>query len=221
MLQIKRLNTALVAALLVLVAVPSFGAEDTKKARKNDVATEYQLKDNGDLFRVVSGHKCQVTTKVLDFKVSQHPNDVAMIYFVRDENTPNLYVLHNAETTGNCPKTSKKLIESDLAKKNGEYRYNVVSNTDTTIVNVSLARNGDFKAFDDKALVLSQRNVADYVLHNSFGVRGAAFSSYVLFALNDGGFVLKVKGQTPAASNWDLSERYSNLQEFKTKYKIQ
>ncbi len=217
MLPVKR---SLLAALLVLVAVPSFGKEVIKQARANDVASEYQLKDNGDLFRVVNGRKCQVTNNVLEFKISQHAQDTAMIYFIKDENTPNLYVLHNAERTGNCPKANKTLRQTDIDKKNGDYRYIVVSNPDSTFASAVLSRNGDFSVWSDTTREFLMHNVAEFVKHNQFGVRGAPFSSYVLFALNDNGYVLKVKGSGIAASSFDFSERYADLKEFKSKYKI-
>lgn len=219
MLQVtRRWNTALTTALLFLVAVPAFAKELTKQARSNDIASEYQLKDNGDLFRLVAGLKCQITTSVEDFKVSQHPKDAAMIYYVKGGN---LYVLHNAKLTGDCPKASKKMIMANLAKKHGDYRYNVVPSVDTTIVNVALSQTGHFYAWDNTATVLSQHNVADYSLHGQFGVKGAAFSSYALFAISELGFVLKVKGLSPEDSKWDYSDRYSDLKEFKTKNHIQ
>jgi hypothetical protein len=221
MFSFQRFQSALVAVLFLVVAAPSFAKDVTKQARSNDVASEYLLKDNGDLFRVIRGRKCQVTTNVVDFKVSQHPNDVAMIYYVRDENTPNLYVLHETDRFGDCPKTSKKLILADLMKKSGDYKFSVVSNTNTTIVNVALSRRGDFIAWDNTNSVLSAENVEDYTMHQKFGVSGAPFSSYVLFAINHRGQVLKVKGNAPRGSKWDTSETFNSLKEFKQKYNIQ
>ena len=72
-----------------------------------------------------------------------------------------------------------------------------------------------------QSAILTGKFVSDYVMHQKYGVRGASFSSYVLFAINDGGFVLKVKGEKPLDSKWDNSERYFDLTEFKNKYKIQ
>lgn len=130
-------------------------------------------------------------------------------------------MLHNAEPSGNCPKTSRKLILSDVARKSGDWRYSVVSNTNTTIVNVALSRNGDFHAWDNARVVLTARDVQDYSMHQKYGVSGAPFSTYVLFALNDAGFVLKVKGQDPGSSKWDTSRRYNSLSEFKRANDIQ
>ncbi len=213
----NRFNTALVAAFLVVVA-PAFGKDVTKQARSNDVASQYTLDDRGNFFRQVGRNKCQITNDVEDFKVSQHPNDVAMVYFIKKRD---LYVLHNTVRTGNCPKASTKVLQNNIAKKHGDYRYSVVSNTDTTIVNVALGENGRFTAWDDTKLVLDQSRVADYTMHGKFGVKGAPFSSYALFLINETGNVLKVKGNNPAGSLWDTSERFLDLAEFKAKYKIQ
>ncbi len=224
--QMRKTTAALSVAMLVLVASSAFGKineRDIKreaKARKSDIATKYVLLKNGDLFREVNGKDCQITTNVLDFSVSSHPQDVAVIYFIRDENTPNLYVGHNNDRNGDCPKASTKRILSDIKKTHGEYDYSVVPNTNTTIVNVALTRGGDFVAWENNRAVLSLRNVKDYSMHQKYGVKGAPFSSYVAFVLRDDGWVMKVKGEEPSESKWDTSQKYDSLKDFKSENKI-
>ena len=218
-----------IAFMLVLaVFSTSAMADKTRNARSGDVASQYTLETDGDFFRTVNGNKCQITNKVEDFKISMHPSDKAVVYFIREESnssssyeTYNLYVLHNASRTGQCPKASKKKIVSDVAYVDGKFKYNVVSNTNTTIVNVALNANGQFTAWDNNQVVLTQNNVEDYTLHNKFGVSGAPFSSYVVFAINDDGYVLKVKGKTPSSSKWDRGTQYSDLADFKRSNRIQ
>jgi hypothetical protein len=53
----------------------------TDQGRRNsgmEIADSYTLMPNGDFFREVNGLKCQVTSKVEDFKVSSHPRDAAL-----------------------------------------------------------------------------------------------------------------------------------------------
>jgi len=191
-----------------------------KKARKNDVAEDYTLNANGDLFRTVNGNKCQITNQVLDMKVSSHPDDVAMLYFIKDEGKPNLYVLHNIkDAAASCPKTSKKKIQDDIEMDGRKYKYSVVSTTDTSIVNVGLSKNGLFLAFDKDKAVVNEKNVVDYMMHPKYNVKGQPFSSYVTFLINRAGNIFKVKGKTPADSKWDQS-KHKDINAFMVKEKV-
>lgn len=131
-----KIQVRLIALLVAFTGISAFAKDDiVKRARNNDVASEYILKANGDLFRIVSGNKCQVTNGVEDMKISAHPNDTAMMYFIKEGD---LYILKNAETHGQCPKADKKVLMPNVARSGSNYKYNVVSNTNTRVVNVAL-----------------------------------------------------------------------------------
>lgn len=192
-------------------------ADQTKKARSNDLASEYILKDNGDLFRIIksNGNKCQITNRVQDFKVSQHPRDAAMIYFIKNGD---LYVLNNNwQSRKPCPEAITKSIMSGVKKIDGKYKYTVVSNTDTEIVNLALddSFSRQFVAWDNKKVVFKSGNVVDYQNHGKYGVRGAPFSSYVAFALTRDRCIIKVKGKDPENSKADCSRYFDSIREFK------
>lgn len=184
--------------------------DQEKNARSNDVASRYVLEDNGNFFRYVGRNKCQITNRVDSFKVSQHKNDAAMVYFKRNGD---LYVLHNASRSGNCPKASKKVIMNDVAK------YNVVSSTKTTIVNLAVSRFGNFTAWDNNRALISKRGVKAYSMNNCYGT-GRSFSSYVAFAINSAGHIFKVKGKSPSSSKWDTSRRYNSVSDFVRKNNV-
>ena len=149
-----------------------------KHARKNDVATDYILKPNGDLFRTVKGHPCQITTKVLEMKVSGHPDDVAMLYYIKDDKgSNNLYVLLNAESTGQCPKATTNSIMSGVKKIKGKFKYTVVPTIHTTIVNMALSERGSFRAWEKNSVVVSEEDVQDFTMHQNFNVKGRPFST--------------------------------------------
>ncbi len=179
----------------------TIASSSKKNARKNDIASSYEL-TNGNFYRYVKGNKCQITNNVTSFKVSQHPNDAAVAYFVRDGD---LYVLHNASSSGDCPKTSRKNIMNDVKK------YSVIPSTKSTIVNVALKSSGYFNGWDNKNTVLSLIGVADYHVSHCFGSR-KSFSTYILFAINHLGTVTKVKndGSYKTHNGW-----YNSLDEFK------
>ncbi|MEW6056826.1 MAG: hypothetical protein AB1540_09440 [Bdellovibrionota bacterium] len=204
------LSTALAFAL-PLSAVAYDSIKEEKRARSNDVADRYILERDGDFFREVRGKPCQITNNVDDFKVSQHRNDAAMVYFIKDGD---LYVLHNAESSGQCPKASKKVIMPNVKK------YNVVSNTNTTIVNTALDRSGTFIAWDNTRDVLTVRGVDEYKLNQCFGT-GRSFSSYVAFLLSRSGDIYKVKGNEPEKSKWDNSrDSYNTLNQFEDRQRV-
>jgi hypothetical protein len=196
------------------LAGPS-GVKASKQARPGDVASRYVLERDGDLFRLVNGRKCQVTNDVVDFKVSQHPSDLAVIYYIRQEGPrANLYVLHNTDRRGDCPKAKKLEIMADVARDRGKYRYNVVSSTDSTAVSMALSRRGVFKVWSRDDTLIEKRRIKDYRLHDKYGKRGAPFSRYVAFALDRRGQLFKVDGKRPRTSSYDRSQRYRRLDDF-------
>jgi hypothetical protein len=199
---------------IATAAVMGTAFAETKQARDGDIASSYTLNKDGSFFRTtLAGTKCEVTNNITDFKVSQHPNDLAMAYFVKDGD---LYVLNNVKAVqdfvkiafGECPKTTKKLIVSSVDK------YTVVSNQNTTVVNLTLATNGEFKAWDNNKAILTLSHINEYVNNECYGSKKASFSSYVAFAIDKNGFVYKIKGEKTESSK--VSEKsYDSLKEFK------
>ncbi|MCM0606244.1 MAG: hypothetical protein KA715_09150 [Xanthomonadaceae bacterium] len=213
-------QTKLLVLLVALTTVSAFAKDDiVKNARKGDVASQYILDPSGNLFRTVGNNKCQITNNVEDIKISAHPQDKAMIYFIKNSD---LYVLHNADRTGQCPKASTKVITSNVAhsynkktKENSNYRYNVVSNTKTLVVNVVLDSYGNLEVWGDVKKLGYQDGIVDYSMYNYYNVKGKPFSSYVLFALMNNGCILKVDGDNVAQSKTDCERKWSSIKEFK------
>jgi hypothetical protein len=204
------LNKSVLAAALALsfaVAPVSFAKEVSKKARANDIASEYVLTNDATLYRVVDGRRCDITTNVDSFKISQHPNDAAMIYYVKDGD---LYVLGASAYSSHCPKANTRMIMANVKK------YTVTSNPHTTVVNMALSRSGALKAWDNTNIVLSVSGVDEYQMNQNFGAEGKAFSSYVAFAHTArGGYIMKIKGRNPEGSKWDSSRYYTSVSDFK------
>lgn len=221
-----KLTKALATAALALTVFAGFSstaqAEDVvKQARSNDVASEYVLEDDGDFYRKVGVHTCQITTGVEEFKISRHPNDSAMVYFMKGGD---LWVLHNAEIPGHgqCPKASKKMILPDIAKAYSKMRYTLVNTIKTTIVNAAMStqQNGLFVAWDNTHAVFQANNVADYLMNTCYGTKGKVYNTYVAFVLTDDNKVIKVKGKSPEKSVVDNNKTYESLQEFKAANKV-
>ncbi|MDD4972725.1 MAG: hypothetical protein PHY93_00160 [Bacteriovorax sp.] len=189
-----------------------------KQARRNDIATEYSL-DGNTFSRKIGKANCQITNNVDEFKISQHPSDNAMAYFVKDGD---LYVLHNLQTfgdvvnvsNGDCPKTSKKLIVEDIDK------YTVVSNINTNVVNLTLSKSGRFLAWDNDKAILTAEHIANYVNNECYGAKDElSFKSYVAFAIDTNGYVYKIKGEHAEDSKVS-PEKYDDLKEFKKKNQV-
>ena len=208
----------LVTGLLSLTTVSAFSMDAvkpaSKAARSNDVASKYVLSASGKFSRIMkkSGLKCDITTNVSEFSVSGHKADLAMAYFKKEGN---LHVLNNARgDMSQCPKTTQVMIVTAVKK------YTVVSNTsdDSVIVNLTLDKAGNFKAWDNERAVLAVRNVKDYVNNTCFGKKGASFSSYTAFALKYDGSVVKVKGGEVERTT--DSAYYTSLQDFKAANRV-
>lgn len=203
----------IVAGLLTLTTVSAF-ATTVKNARSNDVASKYILDDSGKLSRIMkgSGLKCDITTKVANFTVSAHKNDVAMIYFKKNGN---LHILTNARgDLSQCPKANQGLLVAGIKK------YTVVSNTssESLVVNMTLDNGGNFKAWDNTHSLFTVKGVREYVNNSCFGQRGASFSSFTAFALKFDGSVVKIKGglvEAKADNNY-----YASLQDFKASNRV-
>ena len=194
--------------------------KECKEARKSDTADRYMLGHDGTLYRRINGANCAVTSGVKDFKISQHPNDVAVIYYRKNGD---LYMVNKDKerrTRGQCPSAegnTKKLMSN--VKK-----YTVTSNTDTTIVNAALSKSGQFSAWDNVQVVYSDINVDDFTMNSCFGAKGKSFSSYVLFTLDRYNNISKVKVNKEYKYLRDDSkvnrERFDSISDFKDRNKV-
>ena len=174
----------------IMTAVSLFASQGayakTKQARPNDVADSYVL-TSGNLFRMVKGNKCQITNNVKDFKVSQHPNDLAMIYF---EKGGDLYMLRNAaDLSGNCPKAEKKVLVKSIKK------YSVIPSTKSIIVNITLSNSGLLQAWDNNKVISTQSNVAEYKVNNTFGKAGDVDADTIAFIRDNQQNAYKINGK--------------------------
>jgi hypothetical protein len=188
---------------------------ECKNARTSDPADQYLLENDGDLFRAIGNQLCQITSGVTEFKISQHRDDAAVLYYLKDND---LYVVHPQATTGgNCPPVSKKKIMDDVDK------YSVVSNTNSTIVNVALNKSGRLVAWDNTHPVYEDTGVSEYLMNQCFGTRGKSFSSYVLFSIDRSGVVTKVKVEDGASrynQSRDTNANYRSIQDFKERENV-
>lgn len=223
-----QLRSLVLASLSIFAASDAFAAiKEWKYARANDIASKYELETDGDFYRIVDGKRCQITNNVQDFKISSHPNDAAVAYYIQ---SGDLYYLKNSDSTSrNCPRADRDRLMEDVKKIDGEYKYSVVPNTKTVIVNMALSRSGTFSAWPNSGRpvltagngIFRHRAIVDYTVNNqNFGVAGKPFSSYVAFALDNAGCILKVKGVDTASSNWDNDCGYDTIAEFKNKHNI-
>lgn len=183
-----------------------------------EIADSYTLMPSGDFFRDVNGIKCQITAKVDDFKVSQHPKDAALVYFIKGGD---LWVVKPSPEPafGNCPQTAAKVIMSSVARSGSNYDYWVTSDIHTTVVNSARDVSGMFRAWDNEYPVYSSGSrVVDVDMNQCFGVDGKSFNTYVAFLLTRSNTVIKVKGDPSDRdfSNEDFGA-YSSLNQFRSK----
>lgn len=186
--------------------------KECKNARRNDYASQYLLDRAGNFYRLVNNRKCQVTANVVDFKISQHPSDAAVVYYKTTKNE--LFVVHNQSTQlGDCPPVSKKSIMTAVKE------FSVVPSQKTTIVNAALSTGGQFTAWDSVNSVYRDFNITDYQMNQCYGVSGKSFSSVVLFTIDRSGAVTKVRMQSNGLyikdSSNTTSRSYASLQDFK------
>ncbi len=158
-----------------------------------------------------SGHSINptlVNRDVLDFKISQHPNDRALVYFVKDEyGIANLWELSSI--------TNKtQFLTRDIKKINGHFKYDVIPSTDTTIVMVSLSNNGSLRAWDNDGEIEKWLLIEDYRLNPNFGKAGMPFSSYAVFAIDKAGYVIKIKGKDFQNSKAETTKKFNSIDEF-------
>jgi hypothetical protein len=207
---------------------PALASEQSKKARNGDLATSYELDldKDGTLTRLINGRRCTVTNKVQDFKISEHPNDTAMIYFVKqnkESGRDDLWILKNSESKpdGNCPKASSVRIMPNL-KRNGEFKYKVVSSTNTKIVNLALSNNGNLVAWGNDEKLFEVQNISDFSMNQCNDRKGYAFQKYVAFGKDRfSGRILKIDGDRPQGPQFTPEgESYMDIKDFKKKQRV-
>jgi hypothetical protein len=173
----------------------------------------YIMHKSGKFFRfVVNGvttTKCQITTDVAHFKISQHQKDVAILYFLKKRFVPkvgtsaartaqDLWILRaDTSTSQPCPAVNSGVIMSDLFleqnsdvnAKVGRYTVtpNAAENLNTKVVNMALGfpiqGTSELRGWDDRFLTVSEQGIKEYVMNTCYGVSAKAFRRYVAFAL--------------------------------------
>ncbi len=194
------------AFALVLSSLSTF-AEVVKEARQNDVASKYILDDAGNFFRIVRGNKCQITNAVEDFKISQHPGDVAMVYFKRQGD---LYLLknHDGDRLAQCPKANKSVLVKSIKK------YSVVPDTSSLVVNYTLDNAGKLVGYTNTAVFNTVTGVRDYSHNECYGQAGRSFSTIAVFGIQFNGTIVKMRAKTKEV-DFDRELNYSSIADFK------
>ena len=193
--------------------------KECKEARKNDTADRYMLGHDGTLYRRINQVTCAVTSGVQSFKISQHPKDVAVIYYKKNND---LYLVNKDKEVrgrGQCPSAegnTKRLMKNVR-------KYTVTSNVDTTIVNAALDENGLFSAWDNVNVVYKDSSVEDFQMNECFGVKGKSFNSYVLFTLDRFDHISKVKVTKEKYLKDEskvTTEKFTSISKFKDKFNV-
>lgn len=217
----KSLSLFIVLAAFAQIA----SADQTKKARANDLVDSYTLTNDGRLFRTMSsGAKCDVTTGVEDFKISQHPNDAAMIYYIKDRALYYLKNIKGAERGKSCPSANKQKLISDVKRQDGKFQYHVVSNTNTDLVNTALSSSGKFYAWPNSGSPVTFSGVESYKLNACYGAQGKSFNTYMVFLRKNNGSIAKVKGNANNKGlievKTDDSQFYGSVSEFTSRNNV-
>ena len=199
--------------------------------KKDRFGNTYRLEANGDLFRNFGNTlKCQVTNKVLSYKMSYHSADEAVAYYVRDEGAANgvLYALMDAPTYGSsqCPKSTKIKVLSKLSG-NVDDSYKIVSNLKdlelgTTAVMIAVNSVGELVGWRGRAaLFYNAKGIyySDLTMNTCYGSKDKSFSSYVAFVLEKGPGryhrLLKIKGRNTVAESKFDTLTWETVKDFK------
>jgi hypothetical protein len=164
---------------------------------------------------------CQATSDVKSFRLSEHEKDWAAAYF---EKNGDLYMIgyidpktrSDGQYFSSCPASNNvKVLMSNVDK------YTVVSNSNTTLVNMALSTSGEFKAWDDTNVLIKASNISEFLMSPCYGVTGKSFNSYVAFIRSKNGYIGKVKGDEDwNDSKWDKSNTYSSIDSFMTSQNV-
>ena len=208
----KFLSLTVLAITALTFAGPAFA--ETKKARDNDLVDSYELED-GKLSRQIGNMKCDVTNGVTSFKVSQHPQDAAMIYYMKDGD---LHYLKNpagaVRKNGQCPKAEKAMLLANVKD------YTVVSSEKTKIVNMALTEGGRLVGWPNTGRPLvDKQGIKTLKMNPCNDKAGYSFKRYVAFGEARDGTVLKIEGDKPEDSAF-TPERFDSISEFKEKMDV-
>jgi hypothetical protein len=212
-----------IVILATLFTTSTAQAQEKKKARSNDTVSEYSLTYTGTLNRHMERYGarpdnnpyndviCAVTTRVSDFKISQHPNDAALAYFIKDGELH--YVKSSGRTQGtNCPPAETKLIARPVSMSEGKYVYGVISNTQTQYVNYVLTTDREFAAWKNTGQPLEVRNVVEVKQNSCYGASGQLdFKRKILFLRKADGTILAMEEDGKTTDQG----RYSSIAAFK------
>lgn len=209
----KLLSLSVLAITAITFAAPAFA--EPKKARDNDLVDSYELLDNSKLVRRIGNLSCDVTSGVTSFKVSQHPNDAAMIYFMKDGD---LHYLKNpagaVRKKGECPKAEKALLLANVKD------YTVVPTQKTEIVNMALTHEGRLVAWPNTGRPLVDVNgIKELKMNPCNDQAGFSFKKYVAFAESRDGRILKIEGDKPSDSAF-TPESFDSIGDFKEKQNV-
>lgn len=185
-----------------------------KEARKNDIADRYMLGHDGTFYRRINKATCAITQGVQDFKISQHPKDLAVVYYKKNNALHMINQDKERRVSGQCPSAegNTKVLMKNIAK------YTVTSSENTTIVNAALDKKGLFQAWDNKEVVYKDSGVEEYQMNECYKAKGKSFSSYVLFTRSYSDQITKVKAEKSGRYVKDASkethQRYNSIGQF-------
>lgn len=198
--------------------------KQTSQARRDsgrEIATAYTLLEDGTFFRIINGIRCTVTTRVQDFKISEHLNDTGLVYFIKaSQGQDSMWqVQQSAEPgEGQCPKTVAFKLLDNIEKKGEKFSYYITSNTHTSIVKAALTADGNFVAYDNIGPVLQSNpagvKITDVSMNECFGVDGKSFKTYVMFLHDANDRIHKIKGDEPGEFKTDPGT-YASIAKFK------
>src|SRR5262249_34848112 len=149
--------------------------------------------------------RCQITNKVTDFKIAQHPADAAALYFVKDGDLKILFPPTSA--SGGCPKAEAMTVTPNVS------RFTVVTDPRSPWFVMTLDGAGQFQAVGHDG-ALSVPGAQDFVMNACHGQSDRKFSSYSAFVLDRDGLVTRVKGRE-ATEKTDFARSYGSLEEFR------
>ena len=213
MMRYLAVSLAAVVLMPAIAAAKKFdGTSTIKTARHGDVASRYLLREDGHLFREISGTPCEVTTDVSEFKIADNPSDSAAVYLVKKGA---LYALTTPtpDQVNNCPKAELTQLVPAIDA------YAVVNRKDTPIALVARDTTGKMTAWDAKGPAVWVEGTTEMRLNSCFGAKNKSFSSYVAFAIDGNGVVSKIGGKDPRHSKADR-RRYRSLDAFFAKNKV-
>ena len=164
-----------------------------QQARPSDkVAKGYVLADDSlYLIDRQTGERRLVSHGVSDFKVSERPHDMGLLYFIKWNR---LHYLNQGGRSRRLPGAGPVL----LAGKG--FHYDLVRSPSSPIVLVFLTRDGEFQVWGRANRLFSFRGIKSYRMNPSFGQVGSADSEAVAFLEDKHGRLIALNGRRPEIS---------------------